>query len=290
MKHVLIAAAAATVLCGADASAQPVSIIDTFGPNNSVSSSGFGLQDADDRLAFSFFAPRSPEVAITQIQIQCGRGNFPQTVMYLVPDLGGLPAAGNVLTTITLPARTFEESGFVVSSPAAAVPLDAGDRYWLIWTGGRLQFSESLRPGLEGLASFDLGPWTGVGRYPGMRILGESHGACCSVLTGQCTLTLPSHCAGAGLEFRGRGVVCTPANCPAAVGACCVSSVTPRCELHTAAACASLSGVYFGDRTVCLPATPGEPNRCCVTDFNNSGSVSVQDIFDFLAAYFSGCP
>ena len=25
-------------------------------------------------------------------------------------------------------------------------------------------------------------------------------------------------------------------------------------------------------------------------DFNNSGTVSVQDIFDFLAAYFAGCP
>jgi hypothetical protein len=28
----------------------------------------------------------------------------------------------------------------------------------------------------------------------------------------------------------------------------------------------------------------------CAADFNNSGSVSVQDIFDFLAAYFAGCP
>jgi len=28
----------------------------------------------------------------------------------------------------------------------------------------------------------------------------------------------------------------------------------------------------------------------CPGDFNNSGSVSVQDIFDFLSAYFAGCP
>ncbi len=33
------------------------------------------------------------------------------------------------------------------------------------------------------------------------------------------------------------------------------------------------------------------PNPClCPADFNNSGTVSVQDIFDFLAAYFSGNP
>jgi hypothetical protein len=30
------------------------------------------------------------------------------------------------------------------------------------------------------------------------------------------------------------------------------------------------------------------PPQCCVADFNNSGTVSVQDIFDFLAAYFTG--
>ena len=28
----------------------------------------------------------------------------------------------------------------------------------------------------------------------------------------------------------------------------------------------------------------------CVADFNNSGSATVQDIFDFLAAYFSNSP
>jgi len=31
-------------------------------------------------------------------------------------------------------------------------------------------------------------------------------------------------------------------------------------------------------------------NAGCAADFNRSGSVSVQDIFDFLAAYFAGCP
>ncbi len=35
---------------------------------------------------------------------------------------------------------------------------------------------------------------------------------------------------------------------------------------------------------------PGPPPPACPADFNNSGSVSVQDIFDFLAAYFAGCP
>jgi hypothetical protein len=35
-------------------------------------------------------------------------------------------------------------------------------------------------------------------------------------------------------------------------------------------------------------APPG--GAACVADFNNSGAVSVQDIFDYLAAYFSNLP
>lgn len=31
-------------------------------------------------------------------------------------------------------------------------------------------------------------------------------------------------------------------------------------------------------------------SAACPADFNNSGGVSVQDIFDFLTAYFAGCP
>jgi hypothetical protein len=38
-------------------------------------------------------------------------------------------------------------------------------------------------------------------------------------------------------------------------------------------------------------STPATLNitTCCDADFNHSGTVSVQDIFDFLAAYFAGC-
>jgi hypothetical protein len=33
-----------------------------------------------------------------------------------------------------------------------------------------------------------------------------------------------------------------------------------------------------------------QPSPVCAADFNFSGSLSVQDIYDFLAAYFAGCP
>lgn len=66
-------------------------------------------------------------------------------------------------------------------------------------------------------------------------------------------------------------------------GACCVGG---SCHMVTdAAAC---PGTYAGDRSAC--DVPGQPPICCAADFNASGEVSVQDIFDFLQAYFAGDP
>lgn len=91
-------------------------------------------------------------------------------------------------------------------------------------------------------------------------------------------------------------------------GACCVANV---CSVGTQAAC---TGTYQGNNTTCSPdpCTPPCPadfndsgsvtvqdifdfltayfNNELAADFNNSGGVTVQDIFDFLSAYFAGCP
>ncbi len=69
-------------------------------------------------------------------------------------------------------------------------------------------------------------------------------------------------------------------------GACC-NRATGGCALLTASVCASLGCEFVGYGSVCLP---GVTCTACPADFNRSGTVSVQDIFDFLAAYFAGCP
>jgi hypothetical protein len=57
-----------------------------------------------------------------------------------------------------------------------------------------------------------------------------------------------------------------------------------------------LTSLTFGDSTsaaagaAIYAATVRDAAPRCVADFNGSGSVTVQDIFDFLAAYFSGNP
>jgi hypothetical protein len=71
-----------------------------------------------------------------------------------------------------------------------------------------------------------------------------------------------------------------------AAGACCQGS---SCSITTPAGCTGPNTAYAGDGTLCN-APGNNTTPCCKADYNHSGSVSVQDIFDFLAGYFSGNP
>ncbi len=62
-------------------------------------------------------------------------------------------------------------------------------------------------------------------------------------------------------------------------GACCTGT---SCSVTTAQACA---GAFKGVGSVC--DAPGNPTTCCPANFNRSGGVDVQDLFDFLASYFA---
>jgi hypothetical protein len=67
-------------------------------------------------------------------------------------------------------------------------------------------------------------------------------------------------------------------------GACCQGAA---CTTTTSADC---PGTFLGLGVACAPTgRAGAMNACCRADFNASGVISVQDIFDFLAAYFGGC-
>jgi hypothetical protein len=66
-------------------------------------------------------------------------------------------------------------------------------------------------------------------------------------------------------------------------GACCSGTT---CSVLASGACTGANTSYKGDGTVCnVPGNNTTP--CCRADFNQSGAVTVQDIFDFLAAYFT---
>lgn len=71
-------------------------------------------------------------------------------------------------------------------------------------------------------------------------------------------------------------------------GACCCGAT---CTISTAAACTGTNRSFAGSGTVCNVFGINGRSPCCFADYNHNGVVSVQDIFDFLAAFFGqeGC-
>jgi hypothetical protein len=105
----------------------------------------------------------------------------------------------------------------------------------------------------------------------------EPVGACCR--SSACTVEVEVCCDNG--VFQGAGTACAPGAC---VGACCDGAA---CTLTDGAACAAGGGIYHGNGTSC-GTDPGNLTTCCPANFNGVGGVSVQDIFDFLSAYFAG--
>jgi hypothetical protein len=56
------------------------------------------------------------------------------------------------------------------------------------------------------------------------------------------------------------------------------------CTVEIMVSCSAAAGSFRGPGSTCVPLV------CCRADFNRSGQLSVQDIFDFLAAYFAQSP
>ncbi len=107
-------------------------------------------------------------------------------------------------------------------------------------------------------------------------------GACCSGST--CQLSIDSFCTvQMNQHFVGIGTVCAPCNpCNQfdLIGACCRGTA---CTTEPQSCC---SGAYQGVATTC--GTSGNPTTCCPANFNGIGGLTVQDIFDFLNAWFAG--
>ncbi len=102
-------------------------------------------------------------------------------------------------------------------------------------------------------------------------------GSCCAA-DGSCLVTTAATCSDTWTEAG----VCSPNPCAQPTGACCSGTA---CTTTTQAAC---TGTFQGVGSACGQA--GNPTTCCPANFNDQGGVTVQDIFDFLAAYFANAP
>ena len=128
------------------------------------------------------------------------------------------------------------------------------------------------------VGGFPTGP-TGVSTLP-LSITPAATGACCQP-SGACAPVASGDCAGV---YSGDGTTCNPNPCPAPTGACCNGQT---CVALSASACGAGGGSFKGEGIPCQ-GQPGNPMTCCSSNFNGEGGVTVQDIFDFLAGYFSG--
>ncbi len=114
-----------------------------------------------------------------------------------------------------------------------------------------------------------------------------AQGACC-LPDGSCTVALIGACP-VGSTQQAAGTTCSPNLCPApSIGACC-NNATGACLVVDQSVCTTLGANYRGNGTTCsvgqCTATP-----VCRADFNGQNGVDVQDIFEFLNAWFAGCP
>lgn len=149
-------------------------------------------------------------------------------------------------------------------------------------------------------------------------------GACC-LADGSCFAgTSQQLCTQQGGTFQGLGSLCQNVACPQPVGACCTSAGS--CVEINEATCTLFSGTWNGalstcaqvecaaggvccKGTTCATSTQGQctgnftlfvgsagvcgagsTSPCCKADFNKASGITVQDIFDYLNAWFSADP
>ena len=112
-------------------------------------------------------------------------------------------------------------------------------------------------------------------------------GACCNATTGQCTPSLTAAaCASQSGTYQGDNSTCTLSPCPQPNVSCCRGTT---CNPIAAGTC---TGVVSGSNSV-LVTSCGAGNAlatCCFADFNHDGIQSIDDLFLYFNAYFTGSP
>jgi hypothetical protein len=112
-----------------------------------------------------------------------------------------------------------------------------------------------------------------------------TQGACCTS-DGPCAIRGFAECGAMGGTWN-SSASCTPDPCVAQTGACCRGST---CAATAADACIGANSSFAGAGTVCNAFGVNNTSPCCLADYNHAGGVTVQDIFDFLGAYFTFNP
>ncbi len=129
--------------------------------------------------------------------------------------------------------------------------------------------------------------WRGTFRGVGTTCVGVSCpmplGACCSV-TGACSLLPANICTLFG-QWRGPGTLCPAACLPP--GVCCRGSTCATGVAATDCVPQGAAGAVFISGTQACNISGSRSSPCCLADFNKLDGIDIQDIFDFLNAWFA---
>lgn len=225
-----------------------------------------------------------------------GGGSGPGAPIATLLQGPSVPIATNPFTSVTtinsanhpvLPAGAYFWIVTDLSSmPVSNAPSWSATYRW--WESAAGPTSTTKQQQVNGALPSDPWPTTSSSNRVAYRIEGTAvTAACCNPATGACAVLNTGSCRSLNLTPMSESATCSPNPCPVPTGACCAGAT---CSLSAGAAACSAGSSYLGDRTACSPVVrAGTVNACCTADFNNSASVSVQDIFDYLAMYFAGC-
>lgn len=179
----------------------------------------------------------------------------------------------------------------IVSVNFPTEPLLQPGTYWLIIRDFG-PFPTSWYPGQTNgiwyLQDPNVGSWLPVdSTQPAAKIELDPIAACCAT-DAKCVVMRRSECGSFRGACMGPGSVCSPIPCSVLgfSGACCRGL---NCTVTSPVACIiSPGGRFLGPNSTCTPLNGA--NLCCPADFNNTGELTAQDLFDFLTAFFSPCP
>ena len=289
-----IALLLALTLLAPSARAQNFTLIDTFGPGNTFTSVGTVAGSSTIVNAVRISVPAGPDVNVVSIDMALAiTGAVSSLQVGVFNESAGLPVGMPIMSGV-VPGPINATLSFQSTSFTSTTPLLAGHNYWVgpFMSGTGQDFWGGGLTGSTSAAFFNGSTWASETTPNPLSIrvtVRPVSAPCCNARgTGGCVILNPADCQTVG-GIIGPGSSCAAALCAInALGACCRGTT---CSVTTTLGCIAVAPTarFLGVGTSCTPL-PGGTNPCCPADFDNSGALSVQDIFNFLQSWFAGCP
>ncbi len=239
----------------ADGSVQFIRLHSPFGGQNFVAGQVVTCSDGNTTHTFTFDHNISSDT--TNGDILIATANF--------------TAVGGVTPDFTIePGFLFINGGTLTFPPSFAGPIN----YSAMPTDGVTSLSAALTPQPNTPRnSFGMANTAGQVQVP--------PGACC--VGSECSIRIQFSCTALdGTWTLGGTCASTPCTAPIS-GACCRGVL---CSITTPAACTGTNTTFNG-APLCNPSG-NNSSPCCRADFNHVNGLSIQDIFDYLNAWFAG--